>query len=202
MNLYNKYLFPHLLDLVMKRKSMMKNRSQVAGRAFGVVLEIGFGSGLNLPFYKKIEKLYALEPSEEILNLARKRAKKFLFPIEYLPVGAENIPLANNTIDSVISSWNLCTIPDPDKAMNEVFRVLKPGGKFFFIEHGRSSQNFPAKLQNIINPVWKRLAGGCHLNRDVIDLVVKAGFKIEEINKYPEKYSPLNFIYKGVAIKK
>ena len=202
MNLYNKYLFPHLLDLVMKRKSMEKYRPEVVGQAFGTVLEIGFGSGLNLPFYKNIEKLYALDPSLEMYNLAQERIKEFSWPIKHLPTGAEKIPLADNTIDSVISSWNFCTIADPKKALTEVYRVLKPGGKFIFIEHGKSSKNFIAKLQGLITPFWKRLAGGCHLNRRIDVLITEAGFQLIEFEKYPERFSPLNFVYKGIAIKK
>ena len=201
MNFYYKYIFPKYLNFVMRGKDLEKHREDVVTKSSGQVLEIGFGSGLNLPYYPtNISKLYALDPSQELYDLAQERIEKVPFQIEYLKASAESIPLADNTLDSVISTWSLCSIPHPEIALKEVLRVLKPDGKFLFIEHGKSPRSFIYKVQNFLTPVSKQFAGGCHMNRDTEKLLLDSGFEIQKIEKFEQKSKPLGFMYKGIAI--
>lgn len=185
----------------MRNNSLNQHRHDVVSELSGAGIEIGFGSGLNLPYYKRVTKLYALEPSKELYQIASNKIKKLSFPIENIQASAEKIPLPDNHFDFVISTWTLCSISHPEVALREVFRILKPGGKFSFIEHGKSPKAFPAKTQNILTPLSKRIAGGCHLNRDIEKLILEAGFEIEKLEKFTQKYRPLGFMYKGMAIK-
>lgn len=178
------------------------HRPDVAGEASGIVLEIGFGSGLNLPYYKNVTKLYALDPSQELYNLAKDRIQKVSFPTEHIQASAEKIPLENNSIDLVVSTWSLCSIPHPEIALKEIFRVLKLGGIFAFIEHGKSPKSFIFKLQKILTPFSKRLAGGCHLDREIDELIKEAGFDFIKLETFQQKSKPLAFMYKGIAVKK
>ncbi len=200
MNLYKKYVLPRLLNYGMQNKNIEKTRPDIAGQASGIVLEIGFGSGLNLPFYKNITKLFALDPSLELYNLAEERIKKVIFPFEYIQAKAEKIPLADNSIDTVISTWNFCSIYNSVSALKEIIRVLKPNGKFIFIEHGKSPKAIWSLLQNIITPLSKLFTGGCHLNREIENLIINNGFQIIQLEKFAEKNKPLIFNYKGIAI--
>jgi len=202
MNFYNKYILPKLLNLVMKREKIEKQRPDVVAEASGVVLEIGFGSGLNLSYYKNVTKLYALDPSQELYELAQERIKSVAFPIEQLKISAEKIPLANNSVDSVVSTWSLCSIPRPEVALREIYRVLKSNGKFTFIEHGKSPKNFVAKTQSLLAPIWKYFTGGCSLDREMDKLVGGAGFEIQKLEKFQQKSRSLVFMYKGVAVTK
>ncbi len=199
MNLYNKYILPKILDFSMKKKEMEVLRKSAVSKARGEVLEIGFGSGLNISYYKEVNKLYALEPSQEIFDIGKKNIANAKFIVEYLKNSAENIPLANNSIDSVVSTWSLCSIPNPENALKEIHRVLKPEGKFYFLEHGKSNKSFKYKLQNIVNPFSKCCMGGCNLNRDIEKLVTDSGFEIENIEKFELKSKPLAFVYRGFA---
>ncbi|MCX6716628.1 MAG: class I SAM-dependent methyltransferase [Candidatus Taylorbacteria bacterium] len=202
MNFYSKYFLPKYLNLRMSNKNLEKHRMDVVGKVSGAVLEIGFGSGLNLPYYKNVSKLYALDPVKELYKLAENNIRTASFPIEYIQASAESIPISNNSLDFVISTWSLCSIPHPEVALKEIFRVLKPNGKFSFIEHGKSPQNYICRIQNLLTPFSKRIAGGCHLNRDIEKLIRDAGFEVQKIEKFKEKSKPLSFIYKGVAIAK
>lgn len=202
MNFYNKYILPKYLNLTMGDKDFEKYRMEVTSRANGTVLEIGFGSGLNLPYYANIGRLYALDPSRELYEFAWGRIKMASFPVGYLQASAESIPLPDGTIDSVVSTWCLCSIPHPEVALREILRVLKPGGEFLFVEHGKSPRPFVFKVQNFLTPISKRVAGGCHMNRNIEKLVLDAGFEMLKIDKFMQKSKPLGFIYKGVAIAK
>ncbi|MFH1608618.1 MAG: class I SAM-dependent methyltransferase [Patescibacteria group bacterium] len=184
----------------MSNKVVEKQRPYIVGQAFGVVLEIGFGSGLNLPYYKNINKLYAIDPSRELYNLAEERIKETFFPVEYLPVSAEKIPLADNSIDSVVSTWNLCSISHTENTLKEIFRVLKPNGIFLFIEHGKSSSQFIFNVQKLLTPSWKHIAGGCCLDKEIDKLISDVGFEIQKLEKSKQKFKPLNFLYKGIAV--
>ena len=177
-------------------------RSDIASRAHGVVLEIGFGSGYNLPFYNGITKLYALEPSTELYKLAKERVETALFPVEYLQDSAEKIPLPDKSIDTVVSTWVLCSIPDPHKALLEIERVLKPGGQFIFVEHGKSPKLINSVIQKLITPVTRLFTGNCHLDRKIDDLIIDSGLVMENIHMFPEKRRPLMFSYRGVAVNK
>ncbi len=185
----------------MQGKDFELERPRVVGGAHGVVLEVGFGSGLNLPYYQNISKLYALDPSEELYSLAKKRIENVSFPVEHLNASAEEIPLDSESVDTVVSTWSLCSIPDPNVALKEIRRVLKPQGKFLFIEHGKSLRPRVAVWQKRLTPISKCFAGGCHLDRDIKQLIMDAGFKFEQMEKFDKKSKPLSFMYKGVAVK-
>jgi len=175
-------------------------RSDIAGKASGVVLEIGFGSGYNLPFYKNVRKLYALEPSQEIYDLGKDKVASAVFPIEYFNNSAEQIPLPDHSVDDVVSTWVLCSIPDAKKALKEIARVLKPGGRFIFVEHGLTQNRSMAMIQRLITPVTSKFTGNCHLDRKIDDLISESGFRFENLEKFPESGRPLMFSYRGVAV--
>lgn len=200
MSFYKNRLLPKFLNWVMKSKNLDRHRMDVVSGLSGTGLEIGFGSGLNLPYYKDITKLYALEPSQKLYEIAERNFNNASFAIEHLSNSAERIPLPDNHVDFVVSTWTLCSIPQPEVALREVSRVLKPGGVFSFVEHGKSPQQCISRVQSALTPVSKCVAGGCHLNRDIEQLVVNAGFRILKLKKISQKYKPLGFTYEGVAI--
>jgi len=177
-------------------------RAKTVGPAHGIVLEIGFGPGYNLPFYKNIEKLYALDPSRELYKYAEDRVKSATFSVQYLQNSAENIPLEDNSVDAVVSTWTLCSIPDLPKALKEVHRVLKPEGKFLFVEHGKSSRKLNSAIQKLITPVTRHFTGNCHLDRRIDNFITSAEFKIENLETFPEEGRPLMFSYSGVGVKR
>ncbi len=178
---------------------MEELRSSTVSQTEGIVLEVGFGTGLNIPYYKNISKLYALEPSQEVFDIWKKNINIAKFPVKHLKDSAEHISLPDNSVDSVVSTWSLCSIAYPIVALKEIKRVLKPNGKFYFLEHGKSNKSFISKLQNILNPFSKCLLGGCNLNRKIEYLIIDAGFKIEKLEKFELKYKALAFMYRGVA---
>jgi ubiquinone/menaquinone biosynthesis C-methylase UbiE len=202
MNFYNKYILPKLLNYEMANKNFEKERAKVVENASGIVLEIGFGSGLNIPFYKNVSKLYALDPSSELYKLADERIRKANFPIEHIKASAENIPLPNDSVDTIVSTWSMCTIPNPKLALKEMLRVLKTGGKFMFIEHGASPKKFIEKLQKIFTPITKPFTGGCRMDRKINELISNAGFEIINMKNSEGEFRPMYYLYKGVAIKK
>ena len=185
----------------MENKNIEKYRIDIASRATGITLEVGFGSGLNLPYCTDVDKLYALDPSKELYNLAEERIKSISFPIEYLQASAEHIPLRDNTIDTVISTWSLCSISHPQNALEEILRVLKPNGKFLFIEHGKSTRGVITEIQNFLTPFSRTFAGGCHMNRNIEKLILDAGFQMQSIEKFGLNSRPSGFMYKGIASK-
>ncbi len=184
----------------MKNKDLDQHRMDVVSGLSGTGLEIGFGSGLNLSYYKDVTKLYALEPSQKLYEIAERNFNNASFAIEHLSKSAEHIPLPENCVDFVVSTWTLCSVPKPDIALKEVFRVLKPDGVFSFVEHGKSPQKFISKLQSMLTPFSKCVAGGCHLNRNIEQLVLNAGFRMVKIKKISQRFKSLGFTYVGVAI--
>lgn len=178
-----------------------ETRELVVGSAKGVVLEIGFGPGYNLPFYSGVERLYALEPSRELYEYATERIKGVSFPIESLFCGAEQIPLPDSSVDSVVSTWTLCSVSDVQKVLSEIRRVLKPSGTFLFVEHGLSPKQPNATIQKVATPVTKYFTGNCRMDRNIELLITNAGFRIDEITKAPEDGRPLMFSYRGIARK-
>jgi ubiquinone/menaquinone biosynthesis C-methylase UbiE len=200
-NVYEKYLLPWLIHWGMRSKVATAERRRVIPLASGTVLEVGVGSGLNLPFYgPKVQRLYALDPSRELWKMARKRVREVSFPVEFLAASAERIPLEDRSVDTVVSTWTLCTIPDPWLALSEMRRVLKPEGQLIFVEHGRSPDPGVEAWQNRFTPVWKRVAGGCHLNRPIDALIADAGFDIMQIERgYRRGPKPMAYLYKGLA---
>lgn len=191
-----------MLDRDMRPAEFNETRSTVVDQARGTVLEIGFGSGYNLPFYKNIKKLYALDPSLELFVYAKDRIASASFPVEYLQNSAEEIPLEDNSVDTVVSTWSLCSIPDLPKALKEIIRVLKPNGKFLFIEHGQSPKKINSLVQKSFTQVTRHFTGNCHLDRKMDDYITDSGLVIESIEMLPEEGRPLMFSYRGVAVNK
>ncbi len=200
MSIYGKYILPHLLNWTMRGKKLEHYRSNTVSHVSGTGLEIGFGAGNNIPFYKNIDKLYALDPNEGQYKLAQKKIFSATFTIKHILASAEHIPLPDNSLDFVVSTWTLCSIPNPEQAMKEVFRVLRSGGIFSCVEHGLSPCTHIAKIQNILTPISKRCAGGCNLNRDIKTLITNAGFAIRESNTFTEHLKPLAIMYTFVAV--
>lgn len=201
MNVYDKWILPRLTDLAMRNKEATRYRSQVVSQACGSVLEIGVGSGLNLPFYgARVNRLFALDPSEELLRMARKKAESAPFPVEFLAQGGEEIPSDDRSFDTIVTTWTLCTIPDPLKALKEMKRVLKPGGTLLFAEHGLAPDANVRAWQQRLNPVWRRFTGGCNLNRTMDGLIQVAGFTIVQLETaYAKGLRPMSYIYSGRA---
>ena len=200
MSLYQKYLLPKLLNWAMKAPALSKLRSELIPSAEGKVLEIGMGSGLNLPHYDGISGLIGLEPSEELQNLAEDMLIQTHFPSEMLTGSAEDIPLESNTFDTVVMTWTLCSVTDPVLALSEIKRVIKPGGKVIFAEHGKSPDQNIRKLQKTLNPLWSRIAGGCQLNREIVNLYESSGFKFLSMERgYLEGPKFATYNYRGVA---
>jgi len=199
---YTKYILPRIIDLVMKNKDMARLRADWVPHAHGDVLEIGIGSGLNLPFYSsEVRRLYGVEPSVELQRLARVRAASATTKVEFLSQSAEEaLPLSDQSIDTVVITWTLCSIADPPSALRQMKRVLKPSGLLIFVEHGRAPDPKVSTWQDRITPVWKRIGGGCHLNRNIDVLLKDAGFKIEELEtNYLPGPRPMTYTYRGFA---
>lgn len=183
MSFYTRHVLPPLLHLAMRQKLLMPFRRRVAGAASGRVLEIGIGSGLNLPLYAPpVRVVIGLEPSAELRRMAARRAAAAPLPVELLDGSAEALPLADASIDTVVTTWTLCTVADAGQALAELRRVLKPGGRLLFAEHGRAPEPSVARWQDRIDPLWARCAGGCHVNRKMDDLIAAAGFRIETLD--------------------
>jgi len=203
MGLYRSYVLPRLIDLACGAEPVSEQRSRVVPHAEGRVLEIGFGSGLNLPWYdaSKVEHLYGLEPEAGMWRQARRRLEAVEFPVEPLALEGEEIPLDAASIDTVVVTYTLCTIPEVDRALEGMRRVLRPGGRLLFSEHGRAPDEDVSRWQRRVEPLWKRLAGGCHLSRDVPRLLEGAGFAVEELETGYLRDTPriAAFQYRGRA---
>ena len=202
MGLYSKCVLPRFIDLAMRNKDTTRLRSEWVPRACGDVLEIGIGSGLNLGFYSsEVRHVRGVDPSAELQQMARKRVVEHGANVEFLQQSAEEaLPLPDESIDTVVMTWTLCSIPDPLKALHQIRRVLKPTGKLIFIEHGRSPDLGVAAWQDRLNPVWKRIGGGCNLNRKIDALLSTAGLQIEEMRtSYLPGPRPMTYTYQGSA---
>jgi ubiquinone/menaquinone biosynthesis C-methylase UbiE len=201
MGIYADWLFPRILDLTMRQKQMAPFRQRIGAAAEGRVLDIGIGSGVNLMFYgQRVERIYGVDPSRELLRFASERAPSASASVELLCGSGEALPLDSNSIDTVALTFTLCTIGDPDAALIEARRVLKPGGRLLFAEHGRAPEAAVARWQDRITPLWKRIAGGCHLNRKPDDLIRSAGFNIENLEAgYLKGPRVMTFVYSGSA---
>jgi ubiquinone/menaquinone biosynthesis C-methylase UbiE len=202
MGFYEKWVLPRLLNLAMSDKFIGEERKKVLGGVSGTVLEVGFGSGLNLPFYPAdVRRLVAVDPSRESAKLARKRIAEAPFPVEYVPVAGEQIAAPDHSFDSVVSTFTLCSVADPLAALEQMRRVLKPGGKLFLVEHGLSTDPKMQKWQSRLNRLQNFLCGGCHLNRDVRRMVADGGFEFDQVDQYyikgPPKFAA--FVTRGVA---
>jgi SAM-dependent methyltransferase len=185
MGFYEKHLLPHFINCACSSKPMMKQREKVVPLASGTVLEIGIGTGLNLPYYQasKVERLIGLDPSEESWVLAGERAAHVDFDVEFIGLPGEEIPLDENSVDTVLVTFSLCTIPDPVAALQGMRRVLRPNGELLFCEHGLAPDSSVVKWQNRVNGIWGKIAGGCHLNRNIPALLHDGGFTIENLQQ-------------------
>ena len=199
---YDTYIMPRFVNLACGLKPVVKQREKVVPLASGRVLEIGIGSGLNLPFYdaSQVEHVWGLDPSPEMWALVKNKADNLDFGFEFIEASAEDIPLDTDSADTVLITYTMCTIPDAASALDDVRRVLKPGGKLVFCEHGEAPDANVRKWQNRINPLWQKLAGGCNLNRPIPSLIENAGFRIDEIDTmYIPGWKPATFNFWGTA---
>ena len=177
-NWYERNVLPWLIELACGMRSVGRQRMKVIPQAQGRVLEIGLGTGLNLPFYdtSRVSGIVGVEPSLRMHRLALSRSRAAQLPVEIVGIGAERLPLADHAFDTVVSTYTLCTIPDPVAALREVRRVLAPGGRLLFSEHGRAPDERVRKWQARLQPVWGRFSGGCQLGRDIPAILQEAGF--------------------------
>ena len=204
MSFYDKYILPHFLNCACGTKPIQYQREKVVPLATGLVLEIGIGSGLNIPFYNtaKVTRVLGLDPSEELNRMARKVADEKGLAVEFILGGAEAIALPDNHVDTVLVTYTMCTIPQVAEANKEINRVLKPKGKLIFCEHGLAPDANISKWQNRIDPYWGKIAGGCHLNRNIPALISAAGFKIESMEQMYLPSTPkfAGYNYWGTAV--
>jgi len=201
MGFYSNWLFPRVLDRVMRQQQMIPFRQRVGKAASGRVLDVGVGSGLNLPFYgEQADRVFGIDPSSELLHFAVERAGSASVPVELLRGSGEALPFEDRSIDTVVVTFTLCTVCDAAATLGELRRVLRPGGRLLFAEHGRAPEAGVARWQDRLTPIWRRLAGGCHLNRKPDDLIHSAGFSIESLETgYLKGPRPMAFFYAGIA---
>jgi ubiquinone/menaquinone biosynthesis C-methylase UbiE len=201
MGFYSSWLFPRLLDRIMQQQQMLPFRQRIGMAASGRVLDVGIGSGLNLPFYgDQTEHVFGVDPSSELLRFAQERAHMTLAPVELLRGSGEALPIESASIDTVVVTFTLCTVANAATVLAETRRVLKSGGRLLFAEHGRAPEAGVARWQDRLTPVWRRLAGGCHLNRKPDDLIRSAGFRIHNLETgYLKGPRPMTFVYAGSA---
>jgi ubiquinone/menaquinone biosynthesis C-methylase UbiE len=202
MGFYERRILPHIIDLAMDTEVLKEERTRCLQEVKGVVLEIGFGTGLNLPHYPRtVTKVVGVDPSEMSARLARKRIAASPFPVETIGLSAEKLPVLDGSFESIVSTFTLCTIPDVGGGLLEIRRALSPSGRFYFVEHGRSEEPHVERWQHRLNAINKRLLGGCNLTRPISALIEQAGFEIERLEKSYMKDAPkfAGFLYRGVA---
>jgi ubiquinone/menaquinone biosynthesis C-methylase UbiE len=203
MGFYSRHILPHVVHLACSTRSAMRQREEIVPRAHGRVLEIGFGSGLNLPFYDaaRVSKVWGLDPAAEMHAKATDAVAAAPFEVELVEAPADSIPLEDASVDTVLSTYTLCTIPDTAAALAEVRRVLKPGGELLFCEHGLAPDRWMQRQQDFLNPLWRRVGGGCNLNRRIPDLLEAGGFRLRELDaRYIPGWGPAAFNYRGSAV--
>lgn len=201
MGIYRDHILPRIVDRMMNTKETRRLRPRVMRELSGEVLEIGFGSGLNLPHLPaSVQKLYAIDPATVGRKLAARRIAECDVPVTFIGLDGEEIPLEDDSVDNVFTTWTLCTIPDAPRALREVRRVLKPGGRFHFLEHGLSADPGVARWQRRLNPVQKAIGGGCELVRPIDRLVREAGFRVARLENYYMKGPRVAcYLYEGAA---
>jgi ubiquinone/menaquinone biosynthesis C-methylase UbiE len=201
MGFYSDIILPRLCDLSMRNKQLVPFRERVIGAAEGRVLEIGVGSGMNLPFYRPpVREVLALEPAPRLLNMARSASHVTGLPVSFLEASAEAIPLDKSSVDTVVTTWTLCSIPQAATALAEMRRVLRPGGKLLFVEHGLAPDEAVRRWQHRLTPAWRYISGGCHLNRPIRSMIEGTGFRVDRIETgYMPGPKPMTFMYEGSA---
>jgi ubiquinone/menaquinone biosynthesis C-methylase UbiE len=202
MGLFGKYIAPRVVHLACSTKPLLRQRAKVVPLARGSVLEVGFGSGLNLPFYDagSVSHVWALDPSAEMWALAGQRVRTVDFSVEFVKASAEEIPLRDQCADTVLITYTLCTLPDVRQALREMARVLKLGGDLIFCEHSVAPDDSVRRWQNRLNPVWRVLGSGCNLNRPIPSLLEQGGFRLQELSSmYLPGWRPASYNYWGRA---
>lgn len=205
MNLYERHLLPTLVHRTCSSSKAAEQRAKLLPLARGDVLEVGFGSGLNVPFYDpaQVRKVWGLDPSEELWRMASPAVRAAAFDVELVPARGEEIPLESARFDTAVVTYTLCTVSDPARSLREMARVLKPGGRLLFCEHGAAPDDRVRRWQRRLTPLWRRVSGGCHLDRDVPALVEGAGFEITELEAaYTPGWSIAGFQYRGTAVRR
>lgn len=199
MGFYYDHIVPHLLNLAMRNRLLQAYRERIVGLAEGRVLEIGIGSGMNLPFYTdRATEILGLEPHPKLLEIASHESHRDRARL--IEGSAESIPLDNASIDTVLTTWTLCSIPDLNSALLEMRRVLRPGGQLLLVEHGLAPDEKVRKWQHRLTPIWKRLAGGCHLDRPIAEVVEGAGFRMKRLQTgYMQGPKVMTFTYEAIA---
>jgi ubiquinone/menaquinone biosynthesis C-methylase UbiE len=204
MTLYEKYVLPKLLDFCCGMEGFQNKRSQVVPLAYGRIIEMGIGSGLNFEHYNfnRIDEVIGVDPAASSVAIAKSRASQYNSKISFIESSAESIDLKSLSFDCVVIAYSLCTIPDPLKALGEAHRLLKPNGSLLFMEHGLAPEIKIQKWQHRLTPGWKKIGGGCHLNRNIEELIQNAGFQFKDLKKkYIKGPKIAAFQYYGEAIK-
>lgn len=199
MGFYQDHIVPHLINLSMRNRRLAPYRERTISLAEGRVLEVGIGSGVNFPYYSdRADEVIGIDPLWKLLKMASHNVGGVSWKL--IEGSAESIPLDDASVDTVVTTWTLCSIPDVATALREMRRVLKPGGRFLFVEHGLASDESVRRWQRRLTPVWKRIAGGCHLDRPVSTLIESAGFEISRMDTgYMPGPKPMAFMYEGFA---
>jgi ubiquinone/menaquinone biosynthesis C-methylase UbiE len=201
MSFYNDHILPHVINLAMRNRELTAYRERVLSQAHGRVLEIGIGSGLNLPLYgSRVEAILGLDPAARLIAMAQDAANRSKIPVTLITGSAQAIPIDRGSIDTLVTTWTLCSIPDVGAALQDMRRVLKPGGQLLFVEHGSAPEENVRKWQNRLTPLWKRIGGGCHLNRPIRTLIEDARFRILRLDTgYAKGPRPMTYFYEGCA---
>ena len=202
MGFYDDRVLPHLINVVMNTKQTREIRQRVCVQLKGEVLEIGFGTGHNLPYMPaSVTRLLAVEPSDRSVGLARERIQAARMPVEVVGLDGQRLPVGDASVDAVLCTWSLCTIPDAVAAVREARRVLRPGGTFHFVEHGRAPDEKVSRWQDRLNGIEQKVAGGCNLNRDITAIIEDGGLRITHLDRYYGKGEPKPWgsMYEGVA---
>ncbi len=202
MGLWRRHVVPRMVNVFCNTQETREIRARVCAPLKGEVLEIGFGSGLNAPYYPDaVTAVHAVEPSDTGWRMASARVAAISVPVHRVGLDGQSLPLDDDSVDVALSTWTLCTIPDAGVALAEVGRVLRPGGRLHFVEHGLSPEQGVARWQHRLDPIQKRLAGGCHLSRPIADLLTGSGFTIERLDHAYEKGAPkpFGYLYEGLA---
>ncbi|WP_353180787.1 class I SAM-dependent methyltransferase [Salinisphaera sp. T5B8] len=204
MGFYNDVVLPRLCHMAMRNRHLAPYRRRVLSGAQGEVLEIGIGSGLNLPFYgPHVRGIHGLEPSLQLVRIARRAAEHSARPVALIEGSAEAIPFDDKSLDTIVTTWTLCSIPHADRALAEMRRVLKPGGQLLFVEHGLGPDATVAEWQRRLTPFWSKVSGGCHLDRPIQGLIAQAGFDCTHLETgYMKGPTPMTYMYEGRAVPK
>lgn len=204
MGFYGDRVLPRIVDLALSGKEFARVRARVASTLDGEVVEVGFGSGRNVPHYPAtVSRVRAVDPATVGRELAARRVAASPVPVEYVGLDGQHLPLDDASADHVLTTWTLCTIPDVEGALDEIRRVLRPGGALHFVEHGRSPDLKVARWQDRLTPIQRRIAGGCHLNRPINDLVAASGLEVTRLDNYSMRGPKIfGYMFEGVATKR